>query len=95
MPLTLLRRAWRFLLAKTKWARIGTKYELHRRALGNPLSQRRFRAHEPQLDELQRRLVTDLREQGIATAHFDELIGDSDLWAALKRGGDALLLASR
>jgi len=85
MPLTALRRAWRGLLAKTKWARIGAKYELHRRALANPLSRRRFRADEPQLDELQQRLVTELREQGIATAHFDELVGDESVWEELRR----------
>lgn len=84
-PLTVLRRAWRAVLTKTKWARIGAKYELHRRALANPLSQRKFRADEPPLDDVQRRLVTHLRERGIATAHFDELIGDPNLWEALKR----------
>lgn len=85
MPLTALRRAWRAVLAKTKWARIGAKYELHRRAVANPLSRRRFRTHEPRFDEVQRRLVTDLRDQGIASTHFDELIGDSTLWEALRR----------
>jgi hypothetical protein len=89
MPLTALRRVWRTLLAKTKWARIGAKYELHRRALGNPISRRRFRADEPQLDEVQTRLVTDLREQGIASTHFDELVGDEKLWEELKRDIEA------
>lgn len=82
-PLTLLRRAWAGLLTKTKWARVGAKYELHRRAVANPASRRRFRADQPELDELQQRLVADLREDGIATAHFDELVGDGELWNAL------------
>jgi hypothetical protein len=88
-PLSLLRRAWRAVLAKTKWARIGAKYELHRRAVANPLSKRKFRADEPQLSEVQRRLVAELREEGIASAHFDELIGDTNTWEQLKRDIEA------
>ena len=79
-----MRRAWRSLLAKTKWIRIATKYEAHRRALSNRASRRRFRRSEPSLDDLQRRLVADLRQDGIAITSFSELVGDSELWAALE-----------
>jgi hypothetical protein len=79
-----MRRLWRALLAKTKWTRIATRYELHRRALSNPASRRRFRRAEPPLDELQRRLVGDLQQDGIAITSFSELIGDDALWAALE-----------
>ena len=79
-----MRRLWRSLLAKTKWTRITTRYELHRRALSNPASRRRFRRSEPPLDDLQRRLVADLRQDGIAITSFSELVGDDELWAALE-----------
>jgi hypothetical protein len=78
-----MRRAWRSVLAKTKWIRIATKYEVHRRALSNRASRRRFRRSEPSLDGVQRRLVADLRQDGIAITSFSELVGDSELWAAL------------
>ena len=72
------------MLAKTKWTRIATRYEVHRRALSNPASRRRFRRSEPALDDVQRRLVADLRQDGIAIASFSELLGDDELWAALE-----------
>ena len=83
------RQAWRSLLAKTKWIRIATKYEVHRRALSNRASQRRFRSSEPPLDDLQHRLVANLRENGIAITSFSELIDDSELWTALETDIDA------
>jgi hypothetical protein len=78
-----MRRLWRSVLAKTKWMRITTRYEVHRRALSNRASRRRFRRSEPSLDDLQRRLVADLRQDGIAITSFSELVGDDELWAAL------------
>src|SRR6185503_20831888 len=78
-----MRRVWRSLLAKTKWIRIATTYEIHRRALSNRASRRRFQQAEPSLDDLQRRLIADLQQDGIAITSFSELIGDSELWAAL------------
>jgi hypothetical protein len=78
-----MRRLWRSLLAKTKWTRITTRYALHRRALSNPASRRRFRRSEPVLDDVQGRLVADLRENGIAITSFEELVGDHELWGAL------------
>ena len=63
--------------------RITTRYEVHRRALSNRASRRRFRRSEPSLDDLQRRLVADLRKDGIAITSFAELVGDDGLWAAL------------
>lgn len=79
-----MRRIWRSLLAKTKWTRIATRYEVHRRALSNPASRRRFRRSEPALDDVQRRLVSDLRQNGIAITTFSELVGDDELWTALE-----------
>jgi hypothetical protein len=84
-----MRRMWRSFLAKTKWIRIVTKYEVHRRALSNRASRRRFRRSEPSLDDLQRRLVADLRQDGIAITSFSELVGDSELWKALATDIDA------
>jgi hypothetical protein len=81
---TKIRQPWRSFLAKTKWFRITTKYELHRRALSNRASRRRFRRSEPVLDDLQRRLVADLRRDGIAMTSFEELLGDRELWSALE-----------
>ena len=71
-------------MAKTKWVRLATRYEVHRRALSNRASRGRFRRSTPTLDDHQRRLVEDLRENGIAITSFSELIGDDELWAALQ-----------
>jgi hypothetical protein len=79
-----MRRLWRSLLAKTKWTRLTARYELHRRALSNPASKRRFRQTEPPLDDLQLRLVDGLRQDGIAITTFADLVGDDQLWDALE-----------
>ena len=81
---TRARHAWRALLSKQKWTRIGINYGLHQRALSNRASRRRFRAEEPRLNDLQRQLVQDMRQRGIAMAPFQELVGDTELWDALK-----------
>lgn len=78
------REGWRAFLSKQKWARIGLKYRLHQRALSNRASRRGFRADEPRLDDLQRRLVGEMQQRGIAVVTFEELFGDTELWGVLE-----------
>lgn len=81
---TRARQAWRSWLSKQKWTRVRIRYGLHHRVLSNRASRRRFRADEPRLNDLQRQLVQDMRRRGIAVAPFQELVGDTGLWDALR-----------
>ncbi len=43
----------------------------------------------PELNDVQRRVLDDLRGRGIATSGFDDLVGDDALWAELRADIDA------
>jgi len=66
-------------------------YEAHHRLLANQASRRRLVARPPVLSDAQQRVLGELREHGIAFAHFDQLIGDSSLWQALRSDIDAFV----
>lgn len=66
-------------------AGVRATYELHDRVLGNPRSRRLFRAHEPALDDLQRRLVAQLQADGIAVVPLGDLMGDPGVVPRLQR----------
>jgi hypothetical protein len=65
------------------WTRRHARYTLHERLLSNRTSRRAFRRDDRQLTPAQQEAVQRLREDGIAVAHFDELVGDPGLWAEL------------
>ena len=44
--------------------------------------------HQPELTGVQQRVLGDLRESGVSTAAFDELVGDASLWAELQADMD-------
>ena len=73
---------------------VAATYELHDRLLANARSRRRATAAPPELDELQRRLVGELREQGYAVVPFAELYGDDELWSAVSARGDEFIAAT-
>ena len=67
--------------------RVGTKlekrgvratYRLHDRFLSNRSSRREFAAHRPDLDELQQRIVSELRQDGYSLLAFSDLFRDGE-----------------
>jgi hypothetical protein len=59
-------------------------YELHDRLLANRGSRRRFAHGEPALDDVQRRVLEQLRTEGYASLPFTELVPDSTVWEELE-----------
>ena len=64
-------------------------YELHDRVFGNRSARKRFAAHEPVLDDVQRRLVDALDREGYVTLPFAELVGE-DVWRAVDAQGESV-----
>lgn len=62
---------------------IRATYELHDRLLSNRTSRERFDEAPPQLDDLQRGILAEVREQGYALRSFQDLIPDESHWAEL------------
>jgi hypothetical protein len=54
-------------------------YELHDRLLANRASRRRYAHEPPPLDETQRQIVDQLRDEGYAALPLSDLIGDPSL----------------
>jgi hypothetical protein len=63
---------------------IRATYRLHDRVLSNRRSRALFEADRPQLDDVQRRILSDVRADGFALAHFDELFADDSHWQSLE-----------
>ena len=63
---------------------IRATYSMHDRLLSNRRSRRLFARDEPQLDDVQRRIVADLEAQGFSLLTFGELFHDDDLWSDLE-----------
>lgn len=64
-----------FLLQRSYWFRD--------RWVDNPSSERKFRGNPPTLSAAQKKVVADLRKDGIAIILFEELVGDAALWKRL------------
>ncbi|MCZ7589025.1 MAG: phytanoyl-CoA dioxygenase family protein [Gaiella sp.] len=62
---------------------IRATYELHDRLLSNRTSRERFDEAPPQLDDLQRGILAEVREQGYALRSFQDLVPDESHWAEL------------
>jgi hypothetical protein len=58
-------------------------YEVHDRLLANRASRRRYTQQPPALDEVQRRVLDRLREEGYASLPFSELVPDTGVWQEL------------
>jgi ectoine hydroxylase-related dioxygenase (phytanoyl-CoA dioxygenase family) len=57
-------------------------YELHDRVFGNRAARRRYAQHQVALDDVQRAVVEELREEGCATITYGELVS-VDAWNEL------------
>ena len=62
-------------------------YTLHERLLSNRKSRRRFAGAKPELDDVQRRIVSDLERDGYSLLSFSELFPDTSLLAAIEEEG--------
>jgi hypothetical protein len=59
-------------------------YELHDRLLANAASRRRYGRARPTLNEMQQRIVAQLREDGYASLPLTELVPDTAVWPELE-----------
>ncbi len=77
----------------TKLERGGVRatYQLHDRLLANRVSRLRFTRSEPQLDEVQRRVVEGLRSEGYVVLPFSELFPDPNVWQRLEAEAKAFV----
>src|SRR5262249_9153643 len=57
----------------------------------NRLSRRHFAGAAPELDEVQRRIVSELDAEGFCVVPFSELTGDDTAWAAIERQAHAFV----
>jgi len=58
-------------------------YELHDRLFANRGARRRFEHSQPALDDVQQRVLEQLRADGFATLPFAELVPDATVWQEL------------
>ena len=65
-------------------------YELHDRVLSNRKSRRRFAQEQPELDDVQQRIVSDVDAQGYAVLPFSDLVG-AEVWSAVESHGDRFI----
>jgi hypothetical protein len=68
---------------RARRTRVRAAYHVHRAVLGNRTSARRYSASVPELTAVEQRVVTELRDNGIALVSFEELVGDEGLWREL------------
>ena len=59
-------------------------YALHERVLSNRRSRRRFASERPVLDDVQRRIVAELEEQGFSLLTFSELFEDESVMRGIE-----------
>src|SRR5688572_1144367 len=67
---------------------IRATYELHDRLLSNRSSQDRFGEAPPHLDQLQRSVLSEVREHGYAVRSFQDLFPDGEAWRELEKQRD-------
>ena len=63
---------------------IRATYKLHDHVLSNRKSRARYEDDRPELDDLQRRILADVEENGFATASFGELFPNESHWRDLE-----------
>lgn len=59
-------------------------YAMHDRVLSNRRSRRRFSGSRPELDDVQRRIVSELDADGYSLLTFAELFPESDAWPQIE-----------
>src|SRR5918999_3744832 len=68
---------------------IRATYELHDRVLSNRKSRSRFEADPPKLDDVQRRIVSEVEAEGFSTIPFGELFPGEELWQKIEAQRDS------
>jgi hypothetical protein len=69
---------------------IRATYELHDRVLSNRKSRRLFSHEQPELDDVQRRIVSEVDTQGFSLVTFDDLFS-SELWSDIEAQRDTFV----
>ena len=69
---------------------IRATYELHDRVLSNRKSRRLFSHEQPELDDVQRRIVSEVDTQGFSLVTFDDLFS-SELWSDIEAQRDVFV----
>jgi len=67
---------------------IRVTYELHDRLLSNRRSRRRFSQDHPELDDVQRRIVSEVDAEGYSVLPFGELFSDVQAWKDIEAQRD-------
>ena len=70
-------------------------YTLHDRVLSNRSSRRRFSHDPPQLDDVQCRILAELRSEGCAIVRFEELFPEPQEWAAISEQAERFATESK
>jgi hypothetical protein len=71
---------------------IRVTYELHDRLLSNRRSRSLFSSEEPELDEIQQRIVADVRRDGYSLVAFSELFPEAERWQELEAMRDRFVV---
>ena len=71
---------------------IRATYELHDRVLSNRKSRALYEADRPELDDVQRRILTDVEGSGFAVASFDDLFANEADWGDLEAMRDRFVV---
>ena len=66
-------------------------YTLHDRVLSNRSSRRHFEGSSPELDDVQKRIVSELEADGYCVVPFSELIPEPAAWDAIERQASAFV----
>jgi hypothetical protein len=73
---------------------VAATYELHDHVLANAAARRRHARAAPALDEMQRRIVEELRADGYALLSFTDLFPDPGVWSALDASARAFIAST-
>src|SRR6188472_1190644 len=73
---------------------IRATYELHDRLLSNRASRGRFGEAPPSLDDVQRSILSDVREHGYSLRSFEEVFSDAAAWTAIEEQRDRFVAST-
>jgi hypothetical protein len=73
---------------------IRATYELHDRLLSNRASRGSYGEAPPALDDLQRSILSDVREQGYSLRSFDDVVADAGTWTELVGQRDSFIAST-
>ena len=73
---------------------IRATYELHDRLLSNRTSRAQFGEAPPSLDDVQRSILADVREQGYSVRSFQDVFSDAGLWREIEEQRDRFVTST-